>query len=145
MSCSVRKGVFNTHTHTHTHIHTHTHTHRFQPLHQCNSPRLEAFFCQKVWTFFLLLHKKYYKKHFTEVFLICTLNMCFLGEISKVGIPYLLTIFVLKFEIIHSSTSWCVYNIAVCMANSVDPDQMLQNVASDLGLHCLQRPICVNT
>ena len=24
------------------------------------------------------------------------------------------------------------------MANSVDPDQMLQNVVSDLGLHCLQ-------
>ena len=27
------------------------------------------------------------------------------------------------------------------MGNSVDPDQMPQNVASDLGLHCLQRPI----
>ena len=25
------------------------------------------------------------------------------------------------------------------MANSVDPDQMLHSVASDLGLHCLQR------
>ena len=34
------------------------------------------------------------------------------------------------------------------MANSVDPDQMLlssANVASDLGLHWLQRPICTNT
>ena len=28
------------------------------------------------------------------------------------------------------------------MANSVDPDQMPHSVASDLGLHCLQRPIC---
>ena len=27
------------------------------------------------------------------------------------------------------------------MANSEDPDQMLQNAASDLGLHCLLRPI----
>ena len=26
------------------------------------------------------------------------------------------------------------------MANSVDPDQMSQNAASDLGLHCLLRP-----
>ena len=26
------------------------------------------------------------------------------------------------------------------MVNSVDPDQMPQNAASDLGLHCLQRP-----
>ena len=31
------------------------------------------------------------------------------------------------------------------MANSVDPDQTPQNVASDLGLHCLQRPICPNS
>ena len=31
------------------------------------------------------------------------------------------------------------------MANSVDPDQMLQNAASDLGLHCLHGPICPNT
>ena len=30
------------------------------------------------------------------------------------------------------------------MANSVDPDQMPHSLASDLGLHCLQRPICPN-
>ena len=30
------------------------------------------------------------------------------------------------------------------MAKSVDPDKMLLFVASDLGLHCLQRPICPN-
>ena len=28
------------------------------------------------------------------------------------------------------------------MANSVNPDQVLHSVASNLGLHCLQRPIC---
>ena len=27
------------------------------------------------------------------------------------------------------------------MANSVDPDQMPHSVASDLGLHCLLRPV----
>ena len=31
------------------------------------------------------------------------------------------------------------------MANSVDPYQMLYSAASDPGLHCLQRPICLNT
>ena len=31
------------------------------------------------------------------------------------------------------------------MANSVDPDQVPQNVASDLGLHCLLRPVCPST
>ena len=32
-----------------------------------------------------------------------------------------------------------------CMANSVDPDLTPHSAASDLGLHCLQRPICPNT
>ena len=31
------------------------------------------------------------------------------------------------------------------MVNSVDPDQMPHPVASDLGLQCLQKPICLNT
>ena len=30
------------------------------------------------------------------------------------------------------------------VANSVDPDQTPHIVASDLGLHCLLRPICPN-
>ena len=30
------------------------------------------------------------------------------------------------------------------MGNSVGPDQMLHNAASDLGLHYLQRPFCPN-
>ena len=28
---------------------------------------------------------------------------------------------------------------------TVDPDQMLHSAASDLGLHCLFRPVCPNT
>ena len=31
------------------------------------------------------------------------------------------------------------------MANGVDYDQMPYSAASDLGLHCLQRPICPYT
>ena len=31
------------------------------------------------------------------------------------------------------------------MENSVVPDQMLHSAASDLGLHCFQRPSCPNT
>ena len=31
------------------------------------------------------------------------------------------------------------------MANSVDPDQMPQNAASDLDLRCLLRHVCLNT
>ena len=57
----------------------------------------------------------------------------------SIGTPYLLTILVLKFEIVHSTTI-----DIVCMAKSVDPDQMPHSAASDLGLHCLQRSICHN-
>ena len=63
----------------------------------------------------------------------------------SIGMLYLLTILVLKCEIVNSTTSWCVLNIAVCIAISVDPDQMPHSAASDLGLHCLQMPICPNT
>ena len=39
--------------------------------------------------------------------------------------------------------------IGVCMANGVGPDQMprsaVQNTVPDLGLHCLQWPICLIT
>ena len=31
------------------------------------------------------------------------------------------------------------------MTNSADPDQMPHFAASDLGLHCLLRPVCPNT
>ena len=31
------------------------------------------------------------------------------------------------------------------MANSVDPDEMPHSVASHLGLHCLLRPVSLNT
>ena len=33
---------------------------------------------------------------------------------------------------------------AGCVANNVDPDQTKRYVASDLGLHCLLRPVCRN-
>ena len=43
-------------------------------------------------------------------------------------------ILVLKLEIDHSTTSLCVQNIAVCIANSVATDQTPRCAASDLGL-----------
>ena len=30
------------------------------------------------------------------------------------------------------------------MANSVGPDEMQHSIISDLGLHCLLRPVCLN-
>ena len=38
-----------------------------------------------------------------------------------------------------------VCKIAGLVANSVDPDQTPRSAASDLGLHCLLRPVCPNT
>ena len=31
------------------------------------------------------------------------------------------------------------------VAKDVDPDEMTHSVVSDLGLHCLLRPVCPNT
>ena len=39
----------------------------------------------------------------------------------------------------------CLEYCCVGVANSVDSDQTMHSVASDLGLHCLLRPICPNT
>ena len=63
----------------------------------------------------------------------------------SIGTSYILTILVPNYEIVNSNTCECAQNITVCMANSVDPDQMPHSVASDLGLHCLQRTMCPNT
>ena len=55
----------------------------------------------------------------------------------SIGTPYLHTILVIKFETVHSTSSWCVESSAGCIVNIVDPDQMPHSAASDLGLHCL--------
>ena len=39
----------------------------------------------------------------------------------------------------------CFIAILVVNAKSVDPDQMLHSVASDLGLHCLQMSLLWDT
>ena len=50
-------------------------------------------------------------------------------------------------KLLESSLVWVVCKIKKDwnMANSVDPDQMPHSAASNLGLHCLQRPICPDT
>ena len=40
---------------------------------------------------------------------------------------------------------WIFQNTAVCMAKRIDPDQAPLSMASDLDLHCLHRPICLNS
>ena len=46
-----------------------------------------------------------------------------------------LSYIVIKFKQIHFTTSYKVKIGAWWVANSVDPDQMLHDAASDLGLH----------
>ena len=61
--------------------------------------------------------------------------------IISIGPHYLLTIFAVKFEMVHYVTRMCVCNTAVCKAGGVDPDRKLPFTASHLGLHRLQRSI----
>ena len=54
-----------------------------------------------------------------DIILIVVIDL--LPYISYVfGTPYLLTILVLTFGIVHSTICGCVYNIAVYIANSID-------------------------
>ena len=39
------------------------------------------------------------------------------------------------YSVDHFRGVWCIFFISY--SNSVEPDQMLHSVASDLGLHCL--------
>ena len=56
--------------------------------------------------------------------------------------PWLLTTLFSKSEEDHFSTCWWEQNC--WMANSVYPDQTPHFAASDLGLHCLLKPVCPN-
>ena len=58
--------------------------------------------------------------------------------------PYLFTILVLNLKK-KSLLPIDVSEIAGWVANSVNPDQTPQNVASDLGLRCLLKPVYPNT
>ena len=43
---------------------------------------------------------------------------------------------VLGFDTVQSYASWCVVDVAVYVAISVDPEQTPHSMVSDLGLHC---------
>ena len=75
-------------------------------------------------------------------------------KISMIGI----TVFIrnirtplLLIILVRQSVKAPFYYLFMCIAtaglvtNIVDPDQTPQNAASDLGLHCLLRPVCPNT
>ena len=101
--------------------------------------------CYQIVLLQLTYHKKwnYHQWNFTWWTLISSWsNTLFtLSILTRQLLPKL----VLIFETVHSTSRWCVYKVAVCIANSVDSDQTTRSVASDSGLHCLQRPICPNT
>ena len=59
---------------------------------------------------------------------------------QSIRTPQLLTILVLKFE----QVILCL-KITGGVANSVDPGETPRYATSHLGLHCLLRPICLNT
>ena len=61
------------------------------------------------------------------------------------GTPLLIAKLVVKFGKIQLHYQLMYLKAARRVANNADPDQMPHSVASDLGLHCLLRPVCPNT
>ena len=56
----------------------------------------------------------------------------------------MITVIVVKVEQYGFTQSECIQKSGNGIANSVDPDQTAHAEQSDLGLHCLFRPICPN-
>ena len=72
----------------------------------------------------------------------------FLGKFRKVdefGIPYLSQIFASLTLYLKILFNCILLPMNVWVANSVDPDQTPRSAASDLGLHCLLKPVSPNT
>ena len=57
--------------------------------------------------------------------------------------PYYL--YYISLQQVHLGLLGNMCKIVGRVTNSVDPDQTFCSAASDLGLHCLLRPVCPNT
>ena len=72
-----------------------------------------------------------------------TQNFIFKKSLDKFGTLFLILLILLFNESIFLPVNVC--KIAGWVVNSVDPDQMVHSVVSDLGLYSLLRPVCLNT
>ena len=65
-------------------------------------------------------------------------------KILKIGTPEIITIIVLQLEQLDFTVQYCVQKMQTEQQTEKTLIRLLHEEQSDLGLHCLLRPICPN-
>ena len=65
-------------------------------------------------------------------------------KILKIGTPEIITIIVLRLEQLDFTVQYCVQKMQTEYQTEKTLIRLLHEEQSDLGLHCLLRPICPN-
>ena len=65
-------------------------------------------------------------------------------KILKIGTPEIITIIVLQLEQLDFTVQYCVQKMQTELQTEKTLIRLLREEQSDLGLHCLLRPICPN-
>ena len=65
-------------------------------------------------------------------------------KILKIGTPEIITIIVLQLEQLDFTVQYCVQKMQTELQTEKTLIRLLHEEQSDLGLHCLLRPICPN-
>ena len=65
-------------------------------------------------------------------------------KILKIGTPEIITIIVLQLEQLDFTVQYCVQKMQTEQQTEKTLIRLLHGEQSDLGLHCLLRPICPN-
>ena len=65
-------------------------------------------------------------------------------KILKIGTPDIITIIVLQLEQLDFTVQYCVQKMQTEQQTEKTLIRLLHKEQSDLGLHCLLRPICPN-
>ena len=65
-------------------------------------------------------------------------------KILKIGTPEIITIIVLQLEQLDYTVQYCVQKMQTEQQTEKTLIRLLHEEQSDLGLHCLLRPICPN-
>ena len=68
----------------------------------------------------------------------------FTVKILKIGTPEIITIIVLQLEQLGFTVQYCVQKMQTEQQTEKTLIRLLHEEQSDLGLHCLLRPICPN-
>ena len=84
------------------------------------------------------------RRHLTYQTLLSRSESICTVKILKIGTPEIITIIVLQLEQLDFTVQYCVQKMQTEQQTEKTLIRLLHEEQSDLGLHCLLRPICPN-